>query len=183
MTAHSGQLLAWLIEHSRALESLSVCFNQFGARGVAMMAAALQPSSSLRVLSLLSDWGSLADAEDCGTREDAGGLVAVAAALERGWKASELRVAWYRTIDDSGARALAAALEQLGSRCTLTTLALINCGLAAAGALALVRAATVTLQLRSLELGFNQAITAADRPALVAACGPQPHFELKQLIL
>ena len=84
-----------------------------------------------------------------------------------------------RTIDDSAALALAAALTECGmrSRCTLATLGLSGCGLTAAGVMALVRAATATPRLQSLDLSRNGAITAADRPALIAACGPQPHFD------
>jgi hypothetical protein len=45
----------------------------------------------------------------------------------------------------------------------------------------LVRAAKRTPTLRSLQLNGNAQITAADRPPLNAACGPQPHFELNLL--
>jgi hypothetical protein len=81
-------------------------------------------------------------------------------------------------MDDSAALALAAALTECGNHCTLAALALTECGLTAAGAGALVRAATVIPRLRSLDLSRDAAITAADKPALVAACGPHPHFVL-----
>jgi hypothetical protein len=75
--------------------------------------------------------------------------------------------------------ALAEAMEQLGARCTLTSLSLVDCGLTVAGAQALVRAAKTTVSLRYLDLSGNTAITVADKPALIAACGPQPHFEIR----
>jgi Ran GTPase-activating protein (RanGAP) involved in mRNA processing and transport len=167
LTSQSGQSLAELIQHSRALESLNADNNGLGANGVAMMASALQPSSSLRTLHLQSGCGIGAD-----------GTAALAVALCRGWRASELHLACDPTIGDHAARALAAALEWLGCRCTLTALTLRGCGLTAAGALALVLRARGTPRLQSLDLSCNEAIKAADRPALIAACGSQPHFEL-----
>ena len=110
------------------------------------------------------------------------GAAALADALRRGWRASELHLDSDHSIGDGGALVLAAALTECGSRCPLAALSLSFCGLTAAGALALVRAATVTPALRSLDLDFNEGITVADRPALFAACGPQPHFELKLCI-
>jgi Ran GTPase-activating protein (RanGAP) involved in mRNA processing and transport len=170
LTRHSATSLAALIRDSRALETLDVGFNEFGADGVTELAAALQPSSSLRSLDLRAESGWAVGAR---------ATAALADALRRGWRASELLLLWDRTIGDRGAVALAAALEQLGARCPLASLSVVDCGLTAAGALALVRAATVTPALRSLDLDFNSGITAADRPALIAACGPQPHFELR----
>jgi hypothetical protein len=133
-----------------------------------VIAAALQPSSSLRTLSL--PFG-------CGVGVD--GASALAAALRRGWRASKLQLDWDRTIGDSGARALAAAVTECGSRCPLTALSLPFCGVTAAGALALVRTAKSALRLRSLGVESNEAVTPADRAALIAECGPQPHFELR----
>jgi Ran GTPase-activating protein (RanGAP) involved in mRNA processing and transport len=173
LTSHSEPLLAGLIEHSRTLDSLDVGKNQLGPRGVAELAAALQPSSSLRTLRLGSSWDGGA-ASDIG----AGGAAALVDALRRGWRASELRLDDSRSVDDCGAAALASAVVQLGGRCTLTALSLTGCSMTADGALALVRAATHTTRLRTLALSFNSGITSADRPALVAACGAQPHFEL-----
>ena len=167
LTPQSGGPLAWLIQHSRVLESLSFGKDNLSARGVTEIAAALQPSSSLRTLRIMSE-----------NEVGADGVSSLADALSRGWKASELRLDVCRSIDDCGAVALAKALEQLGSRCTLTTLSLFEVGITATGAMALVRAATRTPRLRTLDLRYNEAITAADRPALIAACGPQAHFEL-----
>jgi len=140
--------------------------NLLGARGVAVIAAALQPSSSLRTL----------NAECCDS--GAGGAAALADALRRGWRASDLRLDQDRSIGDGGVLALAAALEQLGDLCTLATLSLADCALTAAGALALVRAATAAHSLRYLNCIHNHPIKAPDEPALIAACGPQPHFFL-----
>jgi len=81
-------------------------------------------------------------------------------------------------IGDDGARALAAALEQCGGRCSLHELSLGYCDLTPVGALALIRAATAVPSLRFLSLGRNLAIQAADEPALFAACGSASHFEL-----
>jgi Ran GTPase-activating protein (RanGAP) involved in mRNA processing and transport len=166
LTSQSGESLAWLIEHSRALLSLSANWNQLGPRGVAVLAAALQPSSSLRTL----------HAQGCDAGAD--GAAALADALRRGWRASELRLGVDLTMDDSAALALAAALTECGNHCTVATLALSECSVTAAGALALVRAATAIPRLQSLDLGCNGAIQAADKPALIAACGPQPLFAL-----
>jgi Ran GTPase-activating protein (RanGAP) involved in mRNA processing and transport len=170
LTRQSAASLAALIRDSRALESLHAGANQLGAFGFTVIATALQPSSSLRTLHLLVNLSGSVSAD---------GATALADALRRGWRASELYLDSDYAIGGGGAVALAAALEQLGSRCTLATLALTHCGITAAGALALVHAAAVTPRLRCLELRFNKAITVADRPALIAACGPQPHFELR----
>jgi Ran GTPase-activating protein (RanGAP) involved in mRNA processing and transport len=167
LTLQCAAALAGLIRDSRALESLHVSMNQLGARGVAVLAAALQPSVSLRTL----------HAQGCDAGAD--GVIALADALRRGWRASDLRLDLDPSIGDSGALALAAALEQLGDRCTLATLSLNDCGITAAGALALVRAATAAPSLRYLNCSHNYPIKAADEPALIAACGPQPQFELR----
>jgi Ran GTPase-activating protein (RanGAP) involved in mRNA processing and transport len=166
LTSLSGGPLASLIRNGRALESLHVDNNSLRARGIAELAAALQPSSSLRTL----------HAERCNAGAD--GTAALAAALDRGWRASELDLSFNHSLD-GGALALAAALERLGDRCTLTALSLPFCLMTAVGALALVRAATRTPRLQSLDLNHNGDITIADRPAVIAACGPQPHFELQ----
>ena len=166
LTSHSGEPLASLILHSRALASLIVGKNVLGARGVEAIAAALQPSSRLRTLSL--QYG-------CGVGVD--GAAALADALRRGWRASELHLDSDHSIGDGGALVLAAALAECGSRCPLTALSLSFCGLTAAGARALVRAAKSAPALKSLVLS-NQ-VEAADRPAVIAECGPQPHFELR----
>jgi hypothetical protein len=161
LTSQSGQSLAGLIRHSRALELLNINTNGLGASGVAVLAAALQPPSGLCTL----------HAEDCDAGAD--GTAALVGC------ASELHLGRDYSIDDIGARALAAAMGQLGGRCTLTMLSLFWTGITGAGALALVRAAMRTPRLRTLDLCYNRGITAADMPALIAACGPQPHFELR----
>jgi Ran GTPase-activating protein (RanGAP) involved in mRNA processing and transport len=168
LTQSSAGPLAELIQSSRVLEYLDIDGNSLETQGVAEIAAALQPSSSLRVLRVRTVCG-------IGAR----GTAAVAAALSRGWKASKLRLQCGGPTDSLGALALAAAMEELGSRCTLTSLSLSGRGMTAAGTLALVRAATHAPKLQSLDFELNAAVIASDRPALVAACGPQPHFELR----
>ena len=77
LTAGGARPLAALIQRSLVLESLDVSSNKLEARGISEIAGALDASSILRTLKLRSNSGA-------GTR-----ATALAAALERGWKASK----------------------------------------------------------------------------------------------
>jgi Ran GTPase-activating protein (RanGAP) involved in mRNA processing and transport len=166
LTVSSARLLAELIRRSLALEYLDVSSNQLDARGVAEIAAALQPSSSLRILRVQTVCG-------IGAR----GTAALAAALIRGWQASELWLDRNLALDDPSVLALGTALEQLGSRCTLVSLTVRACSLTSEGALSLVRGAKQTRRLRYLALNCNRCISSWD--GLRAACRPQVRCELE----
>ena len=164
LTAMDAELLADLLQRSRVLESLSIDFHESSDRCVAVIAGALQPTSSLRTLDVSYSFVG------------ADGVVALADALRRGWRAKEMRLGGNQSVQDDAALALAAALEQCGSRCTLVILSLDECGLGAAGVTALARAAMTIPRLRHVCLSDNRGVREKDWPALAAACGPQPHF-------
>jgi len=119
--------------------------------------AALHSSSPLRILNL----------EKCGV--DPMGAAALAEALRRGWAITDLQLGDNDQIDDDSALALAAALDQCASCCSLRTLALDDCGLTLVGALPLVRAFAAVPSLRSLSLRRNRGIQNADKPLLRTA--------------
>jgi len=173
LTSASGPTLAALVQLAPRLGALVLSFNAIGTAGATAIAAALQPTSSLRTLRL--------DACDV----DAEGAAALAAALARGWPATDLSIGRNAQIGDDGARALAAALDQCADRgrSALTGLGLNVCELSIAGALALVRAAVRIPTLRTLSLTciLYMAITdldVANKAEIVAKCAGRPRLRL-----
>jgi Ran GTPase-activating protein (RanGAP) involved in mRNA processing and transport len=165
LTSDSAAALALLVQHARKLQTIRLSNNPIGSIGATALAAFLGSSSALRTLEL----------RDCDIGAD--GAAALGAALTRGWSVANLILDGNHKIGDEGALALAAALDQCDGHCALTELSLNRCNLTATGALALVRAAVRIPSLRYLRC-CSFANKDSEKPALVAARGPKPHFEL-----